>query len=1226
MVLEADGGLQFDPDPGFVGVDRFTYQVTDGEFTSGPVEALLSISDQELVLNEIVASNREGLLDAFGTTSDWIEVKNNDLLLQDLRGYYLTDDPNDLTKWRVPAETLIAPGEFHVLHASGFDLVTESGELHTNFGLSSGGEYLALVRPDGTSIASEIAPGFPAQSSDVAYGVGEATATTRWIDEGSAARVSVPLDGGLGDTWVTPEFDASAWQGATTGIGFAVPGNATTVAGFEVQFVNLIGGRNGAVDRASLAEQILDGTTDPDVYLVGSEIRTTTPSVNYGGLQGTFESNFPWPEGTVGNFLDNFVMRFTTTVTIPEGDWTIGFGGSDGGILRLGGVSFLQTISESGDNLVDGDGELRYEFPRGFNWSRATFHVGPGGVTVPLELIYFEQISGDGIELAIAPGHRTLDVDPNHWALLEDGVFGWQLSTSFAPDAPRFEQFVATDLSASMFEQASSAYLRVPFNVDDASAIDQLRLAMQYDDAFVAYLNGQEVARTGISGTPMWNSVADADRADDAALVWESFDLTQHRGALRDGDNLLAIHVLNASAAANGLLASPRLEGVSLTPSSVGFLATPTPGAENGLVAQSVLAPPVFSQAGGTYTTPIDIELQSDFPNGEIRYTIDHSAPTQNSLLYRGPIALRTGTEIRARAFGLDHVASPIVSQTFAFAVDEAFTHDVANRPLQQFDSDLPILVIDTQLRAPNQNTFRDATVLLHEPDATGRASLVGPADVVSRAAIKIRGSSSSGFAKSPYSLELRNDGNDRDRDLSLAGLPADSDWVLNGPYTFDRSFTRNAAIYDLSNQIGRYASRTKFVEVFLNRDDFLLSSDDYVGIYVLTEKLKASPDRIPIEPVSPHATAEPEIRGGYIFKIDRADPNDTGFQVELGPQDVETPGRRTILYVDPKEADVEFRTDNPFERPEQVAYVTNYFNEFNAAVFSPGFTHPEFGHYSNYIDVDAWIDHHILNELTWNVDAFVLSSYFFLPADGKLQAGPIWDFDRSQESADGRDDNPQSWTGPRFAHWWGRLFEDPDFQQAWTDRWQTLRDGLLSRDNILGTIDRLAGEVAESQARNLSRWGHLVPPRTSSGFRSRVLDGTWEGEVEHQKTWHYVRLEWIDSQLLTRPVWQQADASAWIHLEGPSGAEIYFTVDGSDPRLPGGEIAPQAQRYDGPIDPAGVTELVARSFDPTFDSTFVPANEPWSGPISVLPAGASPIRRSTDQRDSLPSRASDWE
>ncbi|MEP4078786.1 lamin tail domain-containing protein [Haloferula sp.] len=122
------------------------------------------------VINEFLASNSDGLTDIDGSSSDWIELYNPGTIPAPLLNFSLTDDETDLTMWSFPDVTM-APGSYLVIFASGESKVNPASELHTNFTLNADGEYLALIKPDGTSIASEFVPSFPAQRNDVSYGL-----------------------------------------------------------------------------------------------------------------------------------------------------------------------------------------------------------------------------------------------------------------------------------------------------------------------------------------------------------------------------------------------------------------------------------------------------------------------------------------------------------------------------------------------------------------------------------------------------------------------------------------------------------------------------------------------------------------------------------------------------------------------------------------------------------------------------------------------------------------------------------------------------------------------------------------------------------------------------------------------------------------------------------------------------------------------------------------------
>ena len=179
----------------------------------------------------------------------------------------------------------------------------------------------------------------------------------------------------------------------------------------------------------------------------------------------------------------------------------------------------------------------------------------------------------------------------------------------------------------------------------------------------------------------------------------------------------------------------------------------------------------------------------------------------------------------------------------------------------------------------------------------------------------------------------------------------------------------------------------------------------------------------------------------------------------------------------------------------EQEAWVVNYFNEFITTLSAPDINDPN--GYSKYIDPVSWVDHHMLNVLMMNVDALRLSGYLFKDREGPIEYGPVWDFDRSAESADNRDDNPltlrshvpDDYGTDFFAScipecnqvapdWWAKLFQDAGFWQIYVDRWQMWRDTVLSTESIDAMIDDYAAELSEAMVREIARWRSYVAAR----------------------------------------------------------------------------------------------------------------------------------------------------
>lgn len=171
-----DVGAQTVAGGGSVGVSpsiTTTYTLSaDSAFGGARSEVTIDVAmiATHPVISEFMADNDTVLADGDGEFSDWVEILNPTGGAIQLAGYYLTDDPFDLTQWTFPGHLLGAGGRV-IVFASEKHLSPPPGELHANFRIDKAGEYLALVAPDGTTILHEFSPVFPAQVSDVSYGI-----------------------------------------------------------------------------------------------------------------------------------------------------------------------------------------------------------------------------------------------------------------------------------------------------------------------------------------------------------------------------------------------------------------------------------------------------------------------------------------------------------------------------------------------------------------------------------------------------------------------------------------------------------------------------------------------------------------------------------------------------------------------------------------------------------------------------------------------------------------------------------------------------------------------------------------------------------------------------------------------------------------------------------------------------------------------------------------------
>ena len=568
----------------------------------------------------------------------------------------------------------------------------------------------------------------------------------------------------------------------------------------------------------------------------------------------------------------------------------------------------------------------------------------------------------------------------------------------------------------------------------------------------------------------------------------------------------------------------PQTEGVSygLCGQTQDFLPLQTPGEINASQCIEQCESPVFSHAAGTFVDSFSLELSCSTPNADIYYRLDGAEPSGSNpgrravipswLRYVEPIEINRSVEIVAYAETSTMLPSAPVNRSYL-----ALSADVAS-----FSSNLPIIIVDTGGKGVSGGSFKLVKAAFIDTDASGRAHTTDAADFVGRGGLHVRGSSSSGFAKKQYAFETW-DLDDEDLDVAILGFPEESDWILYGPAQYDLAIINNALIYELSNQAGRYAPRTRFCEMYLNSDDGTVSAQDYIGIYILMEKINRDSERVAVEKLEPWDSTEPRVSGGYILSIDRA--GDGSFSA----------AGNTFIHVYPKGEDL---------ATVQANWIRGYMNDLNSALHGSDFMHPERG-YAKYIDVNSFIDHHILNLLPLNVDAFRLSGYMHKKRDGKLELGPIWDFDRAMNSTDGRDDNPRQWSYFLTWYWWDRLFQDPHFWIQYIDRWFEFRNTVFSMENINAVIDDMVEEISEAQVRNRERW-----PQYSPRY------GGFDGEIAALKDWLHTRATWIDSEFVRPPVFSATsnplESELVVTVENPNDSgTILYTLDGSDPWVP---------------------------------------------------------------------------
>jgi CotH kinase protein/Secretion system C-terminal sorting domain len=413
---------------------------------------------------------------------------------------------------------------------------------------------------------------------------------------------------------------------------------------------------------------------------------------------------------------------------------------------------------------------------------------------------------------------------------------------------------------------------------------------------------------------------------------------------------------------------------------------------------------------------------------------------------------------------------------------------------------DLPLIVINT----PGGQAIPDepkinATIKIID-NAVGLNYPSDPPNVYSgNIGIELRGSSSMTFPQQSYGFETW-DSNSLAIDVSLMGLPAEEDWILYAPYN-DKTGMRNVLTYHLANEMGNYASRTKYCELFLN--------GEYQGIYVLMEKIKRGDDRVDIAKLKPTDIAGDDLTGGYIIKVDKLTGSSTGDSWYSNFQMMNNDSVR-FIYDYPKASEIV---------NVQKDYIKNYVDSFYVALYGPNFTDPING-YRKYIKTETFVDFLLLNEVAKNIDRF--STYLHKEKDsdgGLLRMGPVWDFNLAWWNCDYCDGF--TFTGHWYDYepqcsfiipkWWRRLMDDPQFQNEVRCRYDTQRQTILSETYLFNYIDSVGNYLQNAQVNHFNKWpilGVYTWPNPSP------IATTYDGEKDALKSWIQNRLNWLDANL----------------------------------------------------------------------------------------------------------------
>lgn len=381
---------------------------------------------------------------------------------------------------------------------------------------------------------------------------------------------------------------------------------------------------------------------------------------------------------------------------------------------------------------------------------------------------------------------------------------------------------------------------------------------------------------------------------------------------------------------------------------------------------------------------------------------------------------------------------------------------------------------------------------------------------------IKVRGNSTAGQPKKPYHIRL-------DSSTDLFGMGKNRHWLLLAD-ALDRTHLRNRLAFDLAENLGVAYTKSTYAEVYLN--------GDYIGLYMLCEQIRVGKTRVDIfdwenfaEDVA-KVIAKKEGRTGE--DLDRLV---NGMQSNLAwittgtyksykisdyydLSDINFAGGYLIENDEYYDEVSKFRTQNEMlmmiQEPEYLytnskmfEYIQTYIQDLEDSIYSNIRYNKDGIHYTEYMDLESFIDFWIVFESFKNVELLFKSCYMYKDIDEKLVFGPVWDFDWSSgnhvvlHSDSKAYDKWHNTESQNRAYWYKQLYSDPFFVTRLKERWNNSLDLLYG---MILSIDTYSEYLTPYVANNVEVWGN-------SGI-------SYEREIDELKTWLINRVEWMNTQL----------------------------------------------------------------------------------------------------------------
>ena len=1107
-----------------------------------------------LSISEIAASNDEasGIVTAHGGVGlDWVEIRNTADFDIDLTDWYLHDTPTDKkSKWKRIA---VSSGRF-VVPSGGHAVVWcdktysdwAENEGHSSIGLSTSGEPLFLADPHGVKVC-EI-ENFGRQLKNVTVGRGHLTRTL--LPANAAARYRLGTDG----EWIDV-------QGAV--------GMSAAATGFQTVTYRI----NRTVNTMDVAERCL---ADPTSWL---SVPTTNEFETLNFKDGTgvdFDGFVDFPGVEPGE--DNYVVVATGTLVVPRtGLWSFAVGSDDG---------FAAKISRLGDSWT-----WENRGGRGYAQSVATFNLEAGAYD--MEVVYFENAGGAAFDFSCAEGEKVFDktvfalVGSSASGIVHAGAMGAQF---------------AVDLSEAMRGVTDTVQWKSSFACPSAPAEgDAFRLRIRYADGFTAALNGEVFASVP----------ATAPRSTIASLSYSYFDIPT--ALVREGLNELLVTGVNDSVADTEFLLSPEVLW-NVAEEQLVYFTEPTPGAANTAGGRTGFTPAVtFGEPHGYKTEPFDLALACpENPSATIYYTLDGSVPVigaETTHRYDGPFEISRTTVVRAAVPDADSILQVEASATYLFLADiltqdatppVGFPESLAvNNQKMVYGLSSALVQGDEETRTRLTNGFTNAIAtvsLVLDPkdlfdktkgiyvNASGngrgweRPTMVEQIDPVNGpdnefsvpAGIRIRGAVSRGseFPKHSFRLFFRSD-----YGMSKLSFPL---FGSEGPDTFEKidlrteqnfswatggdreTFIHEVFSRDSQRDLGQPYNRSRYYNLFIN--------GVYWGLYQTEERVcqdsAETQNGGTAENYDVVRTSQPGYNTGVVEGEGESWENLWRITTQEGYGDAHPENYNRVRGLNP---DGTRNPDYPvyLNVTNLMAFMlTSQYTADSDAPANGGGMANNLAAYRNRVDGEGradgflWNRHDAERSLSYGDSYWSGKDTFLYGTRGANHSLALGNFN------------------PAELHY--ELCANAEYRQAFADfvYRQLLREGgAMTVTNALQRFRTRMDELDDAIVCEAARWGQVPNRQMTHDDWLRSCQPCLEF-IERRTPFlisAYRELGWypsVDAPSAVGPEGQRllggetVDHGGRVTLTGDDGVTVYYTTDGSDPRLEGGDVAETAVAY----------------------------------------------------------------